>query len=97
VTRLVLAFVFVLLSALAEAQDSARTLQLDFTASADPFRAPTDESRAIWAKEGPRIVAAMERITGPPLRARAYTGQRVRGTQTERASRLQQILTSSGR
>jgi hypothetical protein len=64
VTRLALALVVVSLSALAEAQDSARTLQLDFTASADGFRVATDEYRAIWAKEGPRIVAAMERITG---------------------------------
>jgi hypothetical protein len=52
------------LSALAEAQDSGRTLELNFTASADGFRAATDEYRAIWAKEGPRIVASMERITG---------------------------------
>src|SRR5215510_3772610 len=51
-------------SALAEAQDSARTLELTFTASADGFRAATDEYRAIWAKEGPRIVAEMERISG---------------------------------
>ena len=49
---------------LAEAQGSARTLPLDFTATADTFRQATEEYRAIWAKEGPRIVDAMERIAG---------------------------------
>jgi hypothetical protein len=46
------------------AQASAASLQLNFTASADSFRAATEEYRAIWAKEGSRIVASMERISG---------------------------------
>src|SRR6476620_10553888 len=54
-------------------------LQIDFTPSADEFRAATDEYRAIWAKEGPRIVAAMERISGlrfekGPVTASIYEG-----------------------
>ena len=66
-------------AALASAQTPARTLQIDFTASADTFHAATDEYRAIWAKEGPRIVAAMERISGlrfekGPVPASIYEG-----------------------
>jgi len=67
------------MTASASAQTPARTLQIDFTASADTFRAATDEYRAIWAKEGPRIVAAMERISGlrfekGPVPASIYEG-----------------------
>jgi hypothetical protein len=70
---------FVTIAASASAQTPARTLQIDFTASADEFRAATDEYRAIWAKEGPRIVAAMERISGlrfekGPVTASIYEG-----------------------
>jgi hypothetical protein len=71
--------VVVAMAASASAQTPARTLQVDFTASADSFRAATDEYRAIWAKEGPRIVAAMERISGlrfekGPVPASIYEG-----------------------
>lgn len=45
-------------------QTVARSLQLNFTASADNFQAATDEYRAIWTREGPRIVEAMERRSG---------------------------------
>jgi hypothetical protein len=71
--------VVVAMAASASAQTPARTLQVDFTASADSFRAATDEYRAIWAKEGPHIVAAMERISGlrfekGPVPASIYEG-----------------------
>ena len=55
------------LPAYASAQAPSKPLQLNFTgstASPDGFRAATDEYRDIWAKEGARIVAAMERATG---------------------------------
>jgi hypothetical protein len=48
----------------AYAQAPARPPAVNFTASADQFRGATDEYREIWAKEGARIVAAMERATG---------------------------------
>jgi hypothetical protein len=54
-------------SAYASAQAPSKPLQLNFTGSTtspDGFRAATDEYRDIWAKEGARIVAAMERATG---------------------------------
>jgi hypothetical protein len=55
------------LPAYASAQVPSKPLQLNFTGSTtspDGFRAATDEYRDIWAKEGARIVAAMERATG---------------------------------
>src|SRR5262249_25543413 len=55
------------LSAYASAQAPSKPLQLNFTGSttsSDGFRAATDEYRDILAKEGTRIVAAMERATG---------------------------------
>ena len=51
-------------SSFAFAQGTRIPLQVNFTASADQFRGATEEYRNIWAKEGPRIVAAMERATG---------------------------------
>jgi len=45
-------------------QEPARPLQINFTASAESFRAATSEYDGIWASEGPRTVAAMERATG---------------------------------
>jgi hypothetical protein len=50
--------------ALVAAQTATRNLQLDFTASAETFRPAAEEYRAIWAKEGPRIVAVMEGVSG---------------------------------
>ena len=50
----------------ASAQAPATPLQLNFTPSAEApekFRPATEEYRDIWTREGPRIVAAMERIT----------------------------------
>ena len=43
---------------------TAKPLEVNFTASADSFRVATQEYRDIWTKEGPRIVEAMERVTG---------------------------------
>ena len=37
---------------------------MNFTASAEGFRAATEEYLEIWANEGSRIVAAMEGATG---------------------------------
>ena len=61
------------------AQAPAPSLKVNFTASADDFRAATEEYREIWAKEGARIVAAMERATGlhfepGPIEVSVYEG-----------------------
>ena len=61
------------------AQAPSATLQLNFTASADSFTPATEEYRAIWAKEGSRIVESMERISGlrferGPVNVRVYEG-----------------------
>jgi hypothetical protein len=53
---------------------------VNFTASAEGFRAATEEYREIWANEGSRIVAAMERATRAPLRAGAVRGEVYQGT-----------------
>jgi hypothetical protein len=45
-------------------QAPATSLQVNFTASAESFRDATEEYRDIWAREGGRIVTAMERVTG---------------------------------
>ena len=55
------------------------SLQLNFTASAESFSAATQEYRDIWAREGSRIVAAMERATGlrfepGPIEVSIYEG-----------------------
>jgi hypothetical protein len=52
---------------------------VNFTASAEAFHAATDEYRDIWATEGSRIVAAMERATGlrfepGPIEVSVYEG-----------------------
>src|SRR5687768_16367849 len=41
-------------------QSPSTSLDVNFTASAEAFRAATEEYRDIWVKEGNRIVAAME-------------------------------------
>lgn len=61
------------------AQTPAATLQLNFSASADSFKAATEEYRAIWAREGSRIVSSMERLSGlqfekGPVDVRVYEG-----------------------
>lgn len=63
----------------ATAQSPARTLKVEFTSTKDSFKAATEEYRAIWAKEGVRIVAAMERLTGltfekGPITVNVYEG-----------------------
>jgi hypothetical protein len=62
--RLTTSLLVLALTTQVHAQTPERTLAMNFTASADTFRAATDEYRAIWDKEGGRIVAAMERATG---------------------------------
>src|SRR5438045_4753529 len=76
--RAVLVFVAILSSRLV-AQERTVPLQVNFTASAESFGAATREYRDIWAAEGPRIVATMERATGlrfepGPIRAVIYEG-----------------------
>jgi hypothetical protein len=75
---ILLLFLFTLPS-VAFSQGTRSPLQVNFTASADQFRSATDEYRNIWAKEGPRIVAAMERATGlrfenGPIEVSVYEG-----------------------
>jgi hypothetical protein len=60
-------------------QAPATSLDVIFTASAEAFRAATEEYRDIWVKEGSRIVAAMERVTGlrfepGPIEVSIYEG-----------------------
>jgi hypothetical protein len=69
----------VALSSVLSAQAPTTFLQVNFTASAENFRAATEEYRDIWAKEGNRIVAAMERATGlrfepGPIEVSVYEG-----------------------
>ena len=76
--RAALVFVAILSSRLV-AQERTVPLQINFTASAESFDATTQEYRDIWAAEGPRIVATMERATGlrfepGPIRAVIYEG-----------------------
>ena len=61
------------------AQAPASSLKVNFTASAEAFGAATEEYRDIWAQEGSRIVAAMERATGlhfepGPIEVSVYEG-----------------------
>ena len=61
------------------AQAPAPSLKVNFTASAEDFRAATEEYREIWAREGGRIVASMERATGlrfepGPIEVTVYEG-----------------------
>ena len=56
-----------------------RVLQVNFTPSDDSIRAATDEYKAIWGQEGPRIVPAMERRSGlrfeaGPIEVSVYEG-----------------------
>ena len=61
------------------AQAPAPALQVNFTAAAEAFGPATEEYRDIWAREGSRIVAAMERASGlhfeqGPIEVRVYEG-----------------------
>ena len=61
------------------AQTPARSLVVNFTPTAETFKGATDEYTAIWAKEGARIVAAMEKRTGlqfepGPIEVQVYEG-----------------------
>jgi len=81
--------------ALAQGATSTR-LQMNFTAWADSFRAATEEYRTIWAKEGSRIVAAMERATGlrfepGPIEVSVYEGVSYSG---ERGGRPMELRAS---
>ena len=77
----------------ASAQTPARSLVVNFTPTADTFKAATDEYAAIWAKEGARIVAAMERMTGlqfepGPIDVRVYEGVSFSGSRDGRPMML---------
>jgi hypothetical protein len=77
--RLMILSVLLALSSPLLGQAPATSLQLNFTASAEGFRAATEEYRDIWAKEGSRIVAAMEKATGlrfepGPIEVSIYEG-----------------------
>jgi hypothetical protein len=78
------------------AQLPPAALTLNFTASEDTLRAATEEYRGIWAKEGSRIVAAMERATGlrfepGPIDVSVYEGPSYSG---ERGGRPMQLRAS---
>jgi hypothetical protein len=78
------------------AQTPATSLAVNFTASAEAFHAATEEYRDIWAKEGSRIVAAMERATGlrfepGPIEVSVYEGTSYSG---ERGGRLMVLRAS---
>jgi len=68
-----------MLSSTLVAQERATPLQINFTASAESFRPAAKAYDEIWAAEGSRIVAAMERVTGlrfepGPIGAVIYEG-----------------------
>lgn len=77
--RLMSLSVLLLSATLGRTQAPADSLNVNFTASAETFRSATEEYRDIWAKEGTRIVAAMERATGlrfehGPIEVSVYEG-----------------------
>src|SRR5689334_22432057 len=78
--RITASLVLLALSAAVSAQQPSRLpLQINFTPSDDSFGAATEEYRAIWKAEGPRIVATMERVSGlrfeaGPIEATVYEG-----------------------
>ena len=77
----------------ASAQTPARSLVVNFTPTADTFKAATDEYTAIWAKEGARIVAAMEKRTGlqfepGPIAVNVYEGVSFSGSRDGRPMML---------
>ena len=69
-------------------QAPARSLDVNFIASAEVFRAATEEYTEIWAKEGPRIVAAMERqgtrFEPGPIEVSIYEGTSYSGERGRR-------------
>ena len=77
--RLLTLAVLLALSSPLLSQAPARTLAVNFTASADSFRAATEEYREIWVKDGSRIVEAMARVSGlrfepGPIEVSVYEG-----------------------
>ena len=77
--RLMTCLTLVAFSSVLTAQTPAPFLQVNFTASTEKFGAATEEYRAIWAREGARIVTAMERATGlrfepGPIEVSVYEG-----------------------
>src|ERR1700741_3485835 len=91
--RLTIPLLVLVLGGHAFAQTSGRSLLVNFTASADTFRDATDEYRAIWASEGARIVAAMERPTGlgfepGPIEVSIYEGVSFSGSRNGRPMQL---------
>jgi hypothetical protein len=77
--RLMILLALLVSSAPLLAQSPVSSLGLTFTAQTDAYRSAAEEYRDIWAKEGSRIVAAMERATGlrfepGPLEVSVYEG-----------------------
>jgi hypothetical protein len=75
-------------------------LQLNFTASAESFQPATDEYRAIWSAEGPRIVVAMESVTGlrfepGPIDVNVYEGTSLSGVRGRTPMRLRGSYSSA--
>ena len=50
-----------------DALSRQRALSLEFTPQTPQFATAGEEYRQIWAAEGPRIIAAMEKATNPPV------------------------------
>lgn len=62
-----------------DALSRQRTLSLEFTPQTPQFATAAEEYRQIWAAEGPRIIAAMEKATNlqfprAPVRVVVYEG-----------------------
>ena len=90
--RLIALLLLVFLPTVIDAQRST-TLDVQFAASADSFRAATEEYQAIWARDGSRIVVAMERATGlqfeaGPIEASVYEGTSLSGIRDQTPMRL---------
>ena len=90
--RLIGLLLLVFLPTVIDAQRST-TLDVKFAASADSFRAATEEYQAIWARDGSRIVVAMERATGlqfeaGPIEVSVYEGTSLSGIRDQTPMRL---------
>jgi hypothetical protein len=91
--RLMIVSALLALSSPVLAQAPTPSLIVNFTASADAFRVATEEYRDIWANDGRRIVAAMERATGlrfepGPIEVSVYEGTSYSGERGGRAMLL---------
>jgi hypothetical protein len=87
--RLTIPLLVLFLGSEAFVQTPKPSLAVNFTASADEFRTAADEYATIWAKEGSRIVASMERATGlrfepGPIEVSVYEGTSFSGSRDGR-------------